>query len=180
MKRSELSPALVTAGLIVLLGGGLLGWHRYLDASEHRPPAVDLAHGECMSTLADPAFAGLLGATQRVRLDTQYRPGDDKSGPVLICVVQGGGGRTLTASALGLADGAPAPGDTVGTARFDCGPAGRTRPYLATVRLTGDTDHPVAGPGATRMAELAAVFARAAAGTQALDCARDPRPTPTG
>ncbi|WP_406200940.1 hypothetical protein OH807_20610 [Kitasatospora sp. NBC_01560] len=175
MNRSALTAA-GAAGVVVLLGGGLLGWHHHLDATEHRPPAVSLANGECRGALADPGFAGLLGATGRVRVDTQYRPADEKQGPVLLCVVYGAGHRVLTVAALGPGTDAPAPGGTVGTARFGCATAGRTEPYTVTVRLTGSNDT----PGAARMTALADTFARAAAGPGALACAAGAGAPPTG
>ncbi|MFJ5119653.1 hypothetical protein [Kitasatospora sp. NPDC088548] len=128
----------VPAALLLVLGGGLFGWHRHLDAVEDRPPAVDLSHGECRGALDGPGFTGLLGATHRVRVETQYRPGDAKSATVLACVVTGPGGRTLTVTARGAATEAERDRDEAASARADFRPfgAGRAGADGAVVRFT--------------------------------------------
>ncbi|MFJ9693738.1 hypothetical protein [Kitasatospora sp. NPDC101183] len=149
-------PRTVVAGVTALaLGGGLLGWHVYLDRTSYRPAAVQLGHGECLGLLDDPSLPDLLGGQPRVRVRTDHR---DTGSPTVTCSVTGAGGRRLTAEA------SPGParrgGDGVGSASFVCGDAR----YHALVRLTGPDDRLLPdGPDSSRMAELARDFARRAA-----------------
>ncbi|MEU9076941.1 hypothetical protein ACFYUY_29505 [Kitasatospora sp. NPDC004745] len=157
-------PRPLTAGLTaLLLGGGLLGWHAYLDRTGYRPPAVSLSHDECRGALADPGVAELLGRTPRVFANTRYLAPQPDSRPVLDCDVTGQGGRTLFASVTDGAGGIS--GDGIGVAVFGCTLNGRTEPYQAVLRLTEDGVRPAGGPGRERMGELVTGFAERAAAT---------------
>nr|BFD92505.1 hypothetical protein KitaXyl93_38650 [Kitasatospora sp. Xyl93] len=157
--------ALTAGGTALLLGGGLLGWHVYLDRTEYRPPAVSLSHGECRGLLDDPGIAGLLGRAPRVHATTEYRPATDGTKPSLRCRISGADGRTLTADAEPGTVGAG--GDGLGAAAFGCAVNGRTEPYRAVLRITGKDGAPLPdGPGRERMGRLASGFAQRAAERQ--------------
>ncbi|MFJ6769685.1 hypothetical protein ACIQOV_01660 [Kitasatospora sp. NPDC091257] len=166
MKRSQ---ALLAGGTALLLGGGLLGWHLYLDHGAYRPPAVSLSHGECRGLLDDPAVAELLGRAPRVFAVTEYTSATAEVKPSLHCRISGEDGRSLTADAE-FGD-VRSGGDTLGAAAFGCSVNGRTEAYRAVLRITvKDGGHLPDGPGRKRMGELAGGFAERAAERQ-LGCA---------
>ncbi|GAB2691779.1 hypothetical protein [Kitasatospora kifunensis] len=176
------------AAVPLILGGGLFGWHQYLDADETRPPAVSLSHGECQGLLDDPRFGATLGAARTVSVHSQSIQAQSTDPLTLSCSVQGAGRRTLTVTAAGWAtdpervheEYGQAPRDFlsfpegeadahVGVVRFTCvtkSPADgteRTRYYLATLSLTDSGDKSYQGPGGATTAELVVAFARRAA-----------------
>ncbi|MFJ7245622.1 hypothetical protein ACIQWA_13360 [Kitasatospora sp. NPDC098652] len=155
----------VGATTLVVLGGGLLGWHVYLDRTEYRPPAVSLSHGECEGTLDDPGFAALLGATPRVFVDTDFRTGTTDLKPRLRCSVQGQGERRVLAYAFNTDEATvTAPGE----ATFTCTLNGKAELYWAALRP--DRQFPQADlPAPDRRDALLTGFARKAAGK--LGCA---------
>ncbi|MFE4396191.1 MULTISPECIES: hypothetical protein [Streptomycetaceae] len=161
--------ALIAGGSALLLGGGLLGWHLYLDHTAYRPPAVALSHGECRGLLDDPAVTGLLGGAPRVFVETTYRAATPDAPASVRCSVNGGDGRLLTAEASfgGVLSG----GDSLGAVGFECTVDGRRTGYRAVLRLTGKDGKLLPdGPGRKRMGEAARGFAERAAGQQ-LGCA---------
>ncbi|MFE7527249.1 hypothetical protein ACFU7Y_16220 [Kitasatospora sp. NPDC057542] len=166
MKRSQ---ALLAGGTALLLGGGLLGWHLYLDHTEYRPPAVALSHGECRGLLDDPGIAELLGRAPRVFATTEYVPATAEAKPSLHCRISGEDGRSLAADAE-FGD-VRSGGDSLGAAAFGCSVNGRTEVYRAVLRITAKGRKPFPdGPGRERMGELASGFAKRAA-EQQLGCA---------
>lgn len=161
--------ALIAGGAALLLGGGLLGWHVYLDRTSYRPPAVTLSHGECRGLLDDPGVAEVLGGAPRVFVRTDYRTADERNPASVRCSVNGEDGRLLTAeAAFGVA---PRGGDSAGAVSFECTLDGKRTGYRAVVTLTGKDGKVLAdGPGRARMNGLARGFAERAAGKQ-LGCA---------
>ncbi|MFJ6379991.1 hypothetical protein ACIQI7_08305 [Kitasatospora sp. NPDC092039] len=162
MKRFRLVIAGSTA---LLLGGGLLGWHVYLDRTGYRPPAVNLSHGECRGTLDAPGFAALLGHTPRVFVETGFRVPARDGVPGLDCRVEGQGGRVLQVMAAGAAY----PGNGLdGEVSFGCTLNGKNEPYRAALRFS--PDFPSADrPDQVHVTELLTGFAVRAA--QELGCA---------
>ncbi|MGW3073672.1 MULTISPECIES: hypothetical protein [unclassified Kitasatospora] len=161
--------ALTAGGAALLLGGGLLGWHLYLDHTSYRPPAVTLSHGECRGLLDDPDVARVLGGAPRVYVRTDYRTADETNPASVRCSVNGEDGRLLTAEA---SFGVVLPGgDSAGAVDFECTLDGKRTGYRAVVTLTGKDGKAVAdGPGRERMGRIAGGFAERAAGKQ-LGCA---------
>ncbi|WBP87747.1 hypothetical protein [Kitasatospora cathayae] len=158
-------PLTAGATALLLLGGGLLGWHLYLDHTEYRPPAVALSHGECQGTLDDPGITALLGSTPRVFVDTGVRPATPDLKPGLVCTVQGQGQRLLFASVLSAGD---ANGTEDGEAAFGCTLNGKAEPYRARLRVDRNFP-PTAIPDQEHRAELVTGFAKRAA--EKLGCA---------
>ncbi|MFF2143579.1 hypothetical protein [Kitasatospora sp. NPDC058190] len=149
---------------VLALGGGLLGWHLYLDRTEYRPSAVSLSHGECEGTLGDPGIAAMLGHTPRVFVETGLHIPDRGIKPSLRCTVEGQGGRTLYALAVSV----DRPTDLEdGQATFNCTLKGKAEPYRASLRVgrlpQADT------PARVRADELVTGFAARAA--EKLGCA---------
>ncbi|WP_153882793.1 hypothetical protein [Streptomyces sp. CB01881] len=181
-------------GVLVLLGGGLAGWHAYLDAAADHPPAVSLSHGECRGALADERIGRLLGAARTVRVESDYRPAEAGRPPRLRCFAAGQGEHALSfeveaarsaeeradAAARALPKGARrfdggGADHRTGVLRFDCAVKApetgeeRTAYYLATVKAGLRDRPPATGPGEETMAELAVVLGRQAA-EQVLGC----------
>ncbi|MBD0674090.1 hypothetical protein [Streptomyces sp. CBMA156] len=153
--------ALTAGGAALLLGGGLLGWHLYLDHTAYRPPAVALSHGECLGLLDDPDVTALLGGAPRVYVQTDHRTADATAPASVRCSVNGEGGLLLTAEASVGAE--LTGGDSRGAANFDCVLDGRSTGYRAVVRLTGKDGRALADePGRRRMGRLAGGFAERA------------------
>jgi hypothetical protein len=178
----------VAAAVLLVLGGGLFGWHQYLDADEARPPAVSLSHGECQGLLDDPRFGATLSSARTVSVrsqSTRVQPSDSLN---LSCSVRGQGRRTLAVTTAGWAsdaeriheEGLRVPQDFlafpqgeadahVAVVRFTCvtkSPTDgteRTWYYLATLNLTDSGDKSYQGPGGATTAELVVAFARRAA-----------------
>ncbi|MGW3039807.1 hypothetical protein ACWC9T_07070 [Kitasatospora sp. NPDC001159] len=161
--------AVIAGGAALVLGGGLLGWHVYLDHTAYRPPAVTLSHGECLGLLDDPEVAELLGGAPRVYAETDYRTANGTTTPSVRCSVNGKGGRLLIAE---VSSGyVRSGGDSVGAVSFGCSLDGRGSGYRAVVKLTDKNGALFEdGPGRERMGELASGFAKRAAEKQ-LGCA---------
>ncbi|MEU3570994.1 hypothetical protein AB0E96_21620 [Kitasatospora sp. NPDC036755] len=161
--------ALVAGGAALLLGGGLFGWHLYLDHTSYRPPAVALSHGECRGLLDDPAVPGVLGGAPRVYVRTDFRAATGTEPASVRCSVNGEGGRLLTVEA-GFGVVLSGAGGSAGAVDFQCALDGRSTGFRAVARLTGKDGKALAdGPGRERMGGLAKGFAERAA--SALGCA---------
>ncbi|WP_405360728.1 hypothetical protein OG535_20610 [Kitasatospora sp. NBC_00085] len=192
--RTGARQAGAAAGVLVLLGSGLAGWHAYLDAATDHPPAVSLTHGECRGALADEQVGRLLGPARTVRVESDYWPAQDGRPPRLRCFAAGRGEHALSfeveaarsaddradAAARALPNGARrfdngGADHRTGVLRFDCvvktpgTGEERTAYYLATVKAGPRNKPPATGPGAETMAELAVVLSRQAA-EQVLGC----------
>ncbi|MFE4971002.1 hypothetical protein ACFRAR_02650 [Kitasatospora sp. NPDC056651] len=161
MKRFRLVIAGSTA---LLLGGGLLGWHVYLDQSRYRPPAVALSHGECRGTLDAPGFSALLGHTPRVFVETGFRPSTRDTTPGMDCRIEGQGGRVLQV----MANSATYPGNGLdGEVAFGCTLNDKVEPYRAALRFGKVPSADI--PDRKHVTELLTGFAQRAA--QELGCA---------
>ncbi|WP_316522017.1 hypothetical protein [Kitasatospora brasiliensis] len=157
--------AVIAGGAALLLGGGLLGWHLYLDHTAYRPPTVALTHGECGGLLDGPEVAKVLGGAPRVYVHTEFRKADETTPASIRCSVNGEDGRLLIAEAS--FGGVRAGGDSLGAAEFQCTLDGKGTGYRAVVELNGANGQLLAdGPGRELMGKVAGGFAERAARTR--------------
>ncbi|MFJ9844347.1 hypothetical protein ACIRYZ_28610 [Kitasatospora sp. NPDC101155] len=179
---------------MLVLGAGLIGWHRHLDQGVKHPPAVDLSHGECRGTLDDPRFAASLGSTRQVRVDTTFLAGRTHLPDLLACSVDGEHQRDLSVRVDGASDekdqttlerkevpedAQAFPGgegdDRAAVVRFTCVAGSptdgtqRTWYYVATAAVQNARGNSDPAPGRQKTAELAVAFAHRAA-EKALGC----------